>query len=77
MFTIEMDWDEVAITILDESGQYEDLQVIIYDDIVYMRQWFEEANRFNVIAITPEMFQAIIASMKLPEGAYKLFKRGQ
>lgn len=75
MFTIEMDWDEIAITILDESGQYEDLQVIIYDDIVYMRQWFEEANRFNVIAITPEMFQSIIASMKLPEGAYKFYKK--
>ena len=38
MFTIEMDWDETAITILDPDGEYEDLQVIAYDDIVYMRQ---------------------------------------
>ena len=25
MFTIEMDWDETAITILDPDGEYEDL----------------------------------------------------
>lgn len=74
MFTIEMDWDETAITILDESGEYEDLQVLIYDDIVYIRQWFEEANRFSVVAITPEMFHALMVSMKLPEGAYKINK---
>ena len=34
MFTIEMDWDETAITILDESGEFEDFQVFMYDDIV-------------------------------------------
>ena len=72
MFTVEMDWDETAITILDDSGQFEDFQIIIYDDIVYMRQWFEEANRYNVIALTPEMLHQFNLSFKLPVGAYML-----
>ena len=76
MFTIEMDWDESVITILDESGEYDDLQVFMYDDIVYIRQWFEEADRFNTIAITPKMLEEFRTSFKLPEGAYRIGDKG-
>lgn len=72
MFTIEMDWDETAITILDDEGQYEDLQVIMYDDIVYIRQWNEDLDRFSMIAVSPAMMLALQTSFKLPSGAYRL-----
>ncbi len=72
MFTIEMDWDETAITILDPDGVYEDLQVIAYDDIVYMRQWDEDMNRFILMSFSPKMFLSLMQSFKLPEGAYML-----
>ena len=75
MITVEMDWDEVAITILDPEGKEEDLQVYLYDDVVYIRQWFEEIGRFQVIKVTPLMFQSLLTSMKLSEGAYILEKR--
>jgi hypothetical protein len=70
MFTIEMDWDETAITILDETGQYEDLEIMMYDDICYMRQFLEDTNKYSLIAITPEMMYEFMKSFKLPEGAY-------
>jgi hypothetical protein len=38
MFTIEMDWDETAVQVLDQTGEYEDVEYILYDDIVYIRQ---------------------------------------
>lgn len=72
MFTIEMDWDETAITILDPDGEYEDLQVIAYDDIVYMRQWDEDLNRFILMSFSPKMFLSLMQSFKLPVGAYRL-----
>jgi hypothetical protein len=72
MFTIEMDWDETAITILDPDGEYEDLQVIAYDDIVYMRQWDEDIQRFILMSFSPKMFLSLMQSFKLPEGAYML-----
>jgi hypothetical protein len=70
MFTVEMDFDEVAITILDDTGQYEDVQFFIYDDIVYIRQYFEQVEAFSVIAMTPEMFEEFRKSFDKPEGAY-------
>lgn len=70
MFTVEMDFDEVAITILDDTGQYEDVQFFIYDDIVYIRQYFEQVEAFSVIAMTPEMFEEFRKSFDKSEGAY-------
>ena len=29
MFTVEMDWDEIAITVLDESAFHDDVQCLI------------------------------------------------
>lgn len=72
MFTIEIDWDETAITILDPEGKKEDLQVYMYDDVVYIRQWMEEIERFLVIEASPLQFLSLINAMKLPEGAYTM-----
>lgn len=72
MFTIEMDWDETAITLLDPEGKEEDLQVIMYDDIIYMRQWDEDIHRFRLLTATPAQFMQLMHAFKLPEGAYVL-----
>ena len=39
MFTIEHDHDETVTTVLDNDGKYEDLQLIIGDKSVYIRQY--------------------------------------
>jgi hypothetical protein len=70
MFTIEMDWDETAITILDQDGEHEDVQFYIYDDMVYIRQWDEDYAKHILITMSPGMFDELIKSMHLPEGSY-------
>lgn len=70
MFTVEMDHDEVTITVLDEGDNYEDVQYIIFDDIVYIRQWDEFLDKFNVIAMSPEMFDDFRAALNSSEGSY-------
>lgn len=70
MFTVEFDHDDVEITVVDDTGYYEDLKVDSFDDIVYIRQWNEERNRFNVIAISPQMWEETIAAISSPEGAF-------
>ena len=42
MFTIEMDHDEITITLLDDTGGYADVIINSFDDIVYIRQFEEE-----------------------------------
>ncbi|MEJ6807551.1 MAG: hypothetical protein QNK64_05715 [Saprospiraceae bacterium] len=70
MFTIEMDWDETAITVLDQGGEHEDVQFLIYEDIVYIRQFDNDTNMHTLIEMSPDQFHEIMASMNLPEGAY-------
>lgn len=70
MFTTEFDHDEVLITILDDTDFYEDVQFVIFDDIVYIRQWSDEFDRFQTITVSPEMFDQFLEALNLPEGAY-------
>lgn len=76
MFTIEMDWDETDIVILDDTGEYEDLRVIMYDDVVYIRQWDAELERHNYLIISPTMMLSFMKSWQLPSGAYRLNGNG-
>jgi hypothetical protein len=75
MFTIEMQWDELSIRILDQTGEHEDVEFLVYDDIVYIRQWDEDLEKHILIAMSPIMFDELVASTELPEGSYML-KRG-
>ena len=51
-----MDFDEIEITVLDDTGTYEDIKVFSYDDIVYIRQYNEETDRHTLISMSPEMY---------------------
>jgi hypothetical protein len=70
MFTTEFDHDEIAITILDDNGNYEDIKFLIYDDIVYIQQWDEMSKNTQIIGMSPEMFAELLIAMQNPEGAF-------
>lgn len=74
MFTIEMDFDEIEITILDDIGEYEDIKVHIFDDIVYIRQFDDESSSPipQAIAMSPDMWDQLILAIQSPEGAFKV-----
>ena len=70
MFSIEFDADHTCSTILDNDGRKEDVQLLIGDDEVYMRQWNEKRNKYEVINFSPMMFKELMTSMDYPEGLY-------
>lgn len=70
MFTIEFDHDNIEIVVVDDTGNHEDLKVDAFDDIVYIRQWCEERNRFSTVSVNPQMWEELIAAISSPEGAY-------
>jgi hypothetical protein len=70
MFTVEMDHDEIEITILDDYGQNEDVKVHLFDDIVYIRQVFDN-NKVEAIQMSPDMWDELVAAINSSEGAYK------
>ena len=77
MFTVEMDWDETAIVILDDDGHHEDLQMMMYEDIVYLRQLDDDLRRHNYIVVSPDMMRAFQTAWHLPEGAYRFARKGE
>jgi hypothetical protein len=72
MFTVEMDTDNgesSTITTLDSYGEYDDVEVTLFDDVVYIRQ-VDDTDLVNVIIMSPNQWLDIVSAMKLPSGAY-------
>ena len=70
MFTVEFDHDEIELTIMDDTGQNEDLKIHVFDDIVYIRQFEPTWNQNHSLAISPDMWEQLIMAINSPEGAY-------
>jgi len=73
MFTVEMDHDEIEITILDDCGNNEDVKVHLFDDIVYIRQVYDD--KVEAIQMSPDMWDELVAAINSPEGAYLTVKK--
>jgi hypothetical protein len=74
MFTVEYEHDLVEITILDDYGINEDVKIHVFDDIVYIRQVFDD-NKIEAIQMSPQMFDELIAAINSSEGAYLTVKK--
>lgn len=72
MITIEFDMDETLITVMDNTGELEDVSALLYDDYCHLRQWNEKLHKFDVITLKPEMYLKLMKSFNLSEGAYDL-----
>ena len=73
MFTNEFDHDATITTILDEEGEFDDIQITIDDDRVFIRQFNDHTEKYDIILMTHRMFQEFLVAMKTTEGGYKVF----
>ena len=70
MFTNEIDWDESITTVLCEADAYEDVQMFIDENEVYIRQWNVSRNEHDLIVMSPMMFAELLLALKQPEGSF-------
>lgn len=70
MFTVEMDFDDIEIYVLDESGNHEDVVVNAFDDIVFIRQWDDDKGCHDIISMSPKMWEKFITAIHSPSGSY-------
>ena len=75
MYTVEMDLDEITITLLDDSGNYADVIINSFDDIVYIRQVEDNSTTPQAIALSPQMWEELISAMHSPEGAFRTVRK--
>jgi hypothetical protein len=57
---------------MDDTGEYEDVHVIITDDLVFIRQWDDDREKYEVISMTPKMFFELQEAMKRPAGLFQV-----
>jgi len=69
-FTIEHVFKESVITVLDDTGQLEDVEVILDEDGLFIRQWNNELDRYEVIEFNNQQFKELVTALGLPEGTY-------
>ena len=73
MFTVEMNFDEIEINILDDTAEHDDVKVHIFEDIVYIRQFDYDCGPIpQSIAMSPDMWNQLILAFNSPEGAFKV-----
>lgn len=74
MFTNEFEFDSTITTIMDELGEHEDVQLIIGDDVVYIRQFNDDKREttYDLIAMSPKMFLEMQHALNKSEGMFHL-----
>lgn len=72
MFTNEIEFDESITTVMDDRGIHEDIQIFIDENEVYIRQWNEENNGYDIVVMTNDMFTELQLAMNEGEGMFKL-----
>ena len=70
MFTVEHEDTYTVVTTLDQAGLYADIEVILDETDVVLRQFNEETRSYDLINISHQQFKDIIASLSKAEGAY-------
>jgi hypothetical protein len=70
MFTNEHNFDETVTTILDETCEYEDVHLIINGEEVFIRQWDDNREKYEIVQMTHKMFFELQEALKKPEGMY-------
>mgnify|MGYP001351769147 FL=1 len=75
MITVEFDMDETMITIMDDTGELEDVQALLYEDYCHIRQWNEKTKLFDVVTFKPETYFKLMKSFNLHEGTFVLDKK--
>ena len=74
MFTVEEEFDESILTILDVNGQYEDIIMYYCENGIYITQYNEQTDKDTIIELTTEMWETMIEAYNRTNGTYIVSK---
>jgi len=76
VFTVEFESDASVIRTLDDTGEMSDVEMIIADDdVVFMRQWDEDLQKYEMLVMTYQQLLELFTSIHQTEGAFRTFKK--
>ncbi len=78
MFTIEHEFDATVVTLIDEGTTHlqEDVTINAFEDCVTIEQFDPRADRVEKITLSLSQVRDLTAALDLPEGVYRLRRKG-
>lgn len=72
-YTVEHNFDETVITIMDDEAGLEDVKIYFTDDGVDVMQitYMDSLEIFNGITLSHDMLEDLIVAYHSPEGMYR------
>ena len=64
MFTVDKEDGSHVITSLDSLGQFSDVELILDEDQVYIRQWDENWQEYSVIILSHQQLNDIRTAIR-------------
>ena len=76
MYSVEFGYNDIVVTVLDETGNLEDAIVTIQNGLVVIEQTelLIDLEIDNRIVLTYDMLKDLVAAYESPEGFYKVEK---
>jgi len=73
MFTVEFESDASVVVTIDQSQMHEDVEMVYSDNgTVYIRQYEELTDSHEMIYMSHQQWQDLLAGYQSSEGAYYL-----
>ena len=78
MFTIEHEFDATVVTLIDEGATHlqEDVTINAFEDCVTIEQFDPRADRVEKVTLSLSQVRDLTAALDLPEGVYRLRRKG-
>lgn len=79
MFTIEHEFDATVITLVDEGGDLpllDDVVINAFEDCVTIEQFDPQTDEVVHITLSMGQLRDLAAVLNLPEGSYRLERKG-
>jgi hypothetical protein len=76
MYTVEFEKDSCVVTVLSDKDEFEDIEMIIGETgNVFLRQYQEYKEEYDVIAIGYDQLLDIVSSVNSPEGMFRIVRK--
>jgi len=72
MFTVEEEFDETVVTVLDATGQFQDIKMYFSEDSVLITQTINDDDPYvSIIEISDRQWEKLILAYNSTSGTYK------
>lgn len=74
MFTVEEEFDESIVTVMDTAAKFEDVKMYFQADVIHITQYDKEFDTHDVVKVSTEMWELLIEAYNRTHGTYIVTK---